>query len=106
MRTNFQHILVVQESAILTITMNRPEVLNAFNQLMLEEMIEAVETASQDTAVRCLVLTGAGRAFGAGQDISVFSEAHARSEIPDVDKHLQQYHKLVNLIHTMPKPVL
>jgi 2-(1,2-epoxy-1,2-dihydrophenyl)acetyl-CoA isomerase len=106
MRTNFQHILAAQESAVLTITMNRPEVLNAFNELMLEEMIAVVEAASQDTAVRCLVITGAGRAFGAGQDISVFAEASARSEALDVGERLQQYHKLVNLIHDMPKPVI
>ena len=66
MRTDFQHLLVQQDGGVLTITMNRPEVLNAFNDVMLEELTEAVEAASRDEAVRCVVLTGAGRAFGSG----------------------------------------
>jgi 2-(1,2-epoxy-1,2-dihydrophenyl)acetyl-CoA isomerase len=106
MRTDFQHILVAQDGAVLTVTMNRPEVLNAFNELMLEEMIEVVVAAAQDTEVRCLVINGAGRAFGSGQDLSAFFDGHMRSEVLDVGKHLQKYHKLVNLIRDMPKPVI
>ena len=106
MQTNFQHILVAQDGAVLTITMNRPEVLNAFNGLMLQEMTEVVEAALQDVGVRCLVINGAGRAFGSGQDLSVFFDAHERSEVLDISRHLQKYHKLVNLIHAMPKPVI
>jgi 2-(1,2-epoxy-1,2-dihydrophenyl)acetyl-CoA isomerase len=106
MRTDFQHVLVAQDGAVLTVTMNRPEVLNAFNSLMLQEMIEVVEVASQDTGVRCLVIKGSGRAFGSGQDLSVFFDAHVRSEVLDVSGHLQSYHKLINLIRAMPKPVI
>ena len=64
MRTDFQHLLVEQDEGVITLTMNRPEVLNAFNDLMLEELTEAIEAAAQDETVRCIVLTGAGRAFG------------------------------------------
>ena len=106
MRTDFQHIIVVQDGAVLTVTMNRPEVLNAFNELMLREMIEVVEEVAQDTGVRCLVIKGAGRAFGSGQDLSVFLEAQERSEVLDVSVHLQKYHQLVYLIRGMPKPVI
>jgi 2-(1,2-epoxy-1,2-dihydrophenyl)acetyl-CoA isomerase len=106
MRTNFEHVLVAQDGAVLTLTMNRPEVLNAFNGLMLQEMIEVVEAAAQDAGVRCLVVGGTGRAFGAGQDLTVFSDAYGRSEAPDVIEHLQLYHRLVNLIRAIPKPVI
>ena len=106
MRTNFQHILVAQDGAVLTVTMNRPEVLNAFNDLMLQEMIEVAEAASQDTGVRCLVITGAGRAFGSGQDLSAFVGEHAITDPREVIEHLQHYHKLVNLLREMPKPVI
>src|SRR5579859_716510 len=106
MRTDFQHLLVAQDGAVLTVTMNRPEVLNAFNRLMLEEMVEVVETASRDMEVRCLVINGAGRAFGSGQDLSVFFDAHVRSEALDVSENLQKYHRVVNLIRAMPKPVV
>lgn len=106
MRTDFQHILVVQEGGVLTVIMNRPEVLNAFNDLMLQETIEALEAANQDIEVRCLVITGAGRAFGSGQDLSLFVSAQALPELPEASEHLQQYHKLVYLIRNMPKPVI
>src|SRR5215472_12816678 len=106
MRTNFEHILVAQDGGVLTVTMNRPEVLNAFNALMLHELIEVVEAASQDAGVRCLVITGAGRAFGSGQDISLFVAEGAKEEVSDMLEHLQYYHKLVHLIHDMPKPVI
>ena len=106
MRTDFQHVLIAQDDAVLTVTMNRPEVLNAFNSLMLQEMIEVIEAASQDVGVRCLVINGAGRAFGSGQDLSVFFAAHEHAEVLDVSGHLQQYHKLIHLMRAMPKPVI
>src|SRR2546426_1067264 len=60
MRTEFQHLILKQDGGVLTITMNRPEVLNAFNDILLAELTEAVEAAALDEAVRCVVLTGAG----------------------------------------------
>jgi len=106
MLTNFQHVLVAQDGAVLTVTMNRPEVLNAINDLMLQELIEVVEAASHDTEVRCLVINGAGRGFGSGQDLTLFVGADGHSAFPDVSEHLQPYHDLISLIHYMPKPVI
>jgi 2-(1,2-epoxy-1,2-dihydrophenyl)acetyl-CoA isomerase len=105
MRTDFQHILVQQDENVLTLTMNRPTVLNAINDLMLQELIEVAEAAGEDESVRCLVLAGAGRGFGAGQDLS---EVMARSSehAIRVSEHLQKYHHLVTILHTMPKPVI
>ena len=56
---------------ILTLTLNRPEQLNAFTVEMAHELIEAFNRASSDDAVRAVVVTGAGRAFCAGMDLSV-----------------------------------
>ncbi len=56
---------------ILTLTLNRPEHLNAFTVEMAEELIQAFNRASDDDAVRAIVVTGAGRAFCAGMDLSV-----------------------------------
>jgi 2-(1,2-epoxy-1,2-dihydrophenyl)acetyl-CoA isomerase len=108
MRTDYQHLLIQQDEGVVTITMNRPEVLNSFNDLMLNELIEAMEAAAQDVAVRCIVLTGAGRAFGAGQDLSSFAPADARGTgvAAQVSEHLKKYHKLVYLIRETPKPVV
>ena len=106
MRTDFQHLLVQEDGGVLTITMNRPEVLNAFNDVMLEELTGAVEDAARDEAVRCVVLTGAGRAFGSGQDLRSLSAGHASGAIGTVSQHLQKYHRLVLAIRSMPKPVV
>ena len=54
---------------ILTITLNRPDRLNAFTIRMAQELIHAFETASEDDAIRVIVVTGAGRAFCAGMDL-------------------------------------
>jgi 2-(1,2-epoxy-1,2-dihydrophenyl)acetyl-CoA isomerase len=106
MRTDFSHLLIRQEEGVVTIIMNRPEVLNAFNDLMLQELIEAVEAAAQDDTIRCVVLTGAGRAFGSGQDLRTFSAAYTSNESLKVSEHLIKYHRLVYALHEMPKPVI
>jgi 2-(1,2-epoxy-1,2-dihydrophenyl)acetyl-CoA isomerase len=106
MRTDFQYLLVQQEEGIVTYTMNRPEVLNAFNDPMLEELTEAMEAAAQDERTRCVVLTGAGRAFGAGQDLAAFAGAHANGEPVRVSEHLKKYHRLIRAMRGMPKPVI
>src|SRR5579864_6161067 len=106
MRTDFQHLLIQQDGGILTIIMNRPEVLNAFNDVMLSELTEAVEAAAQDEAIRCVVLTGAGRAFGSGQDLRSLVEGRASGAVAVVSDHLQKYHRVVLAIRNMPKPVI
>jgi 2-(1,2-epoxy-1,2-dihydrophenyl)acetyl-CoA isomerase len=106
MRSDFQHLLVQQEEGVATLTMNRPEVLNSFNDLMLQELTEAVEAAAHDDTIRCVVLTGAGRAFGAGQDLSAFATPRTNNEPVQISKHLARYHRLVLLLQAMPKPVI
>ena len=106
MQTDFQHLLVQQDGGVLTITMNRPEVLNAFNDTMLEELGETMDAAAIDESVRCVVLTGAGRGFGSGQDLRSFAAMSASDEPVKVSVHLQKYHRVVLAIRTMPKPVI
>ena len=106
MRTDFQHLLIQQDGGILTIIMNRPEVLNAFNDVMLSELTEAVEAAAEDEAIRCVILTGAGRAFGSGQDLRSLVEGRASGAVGAVSDHLQKYHRVVLAIRNMPKPVI
>lgn len=66
----YETILYDVEDHILTITMNRPERLNAFNDLMNEEMMNAFDRADADDDVRAIIVTGAGRGFCAGADLA------------------------------------
>ncbi len=63
-------ILRSVDAGVLTLTMNRPEVLNSCNRGMVTELRQAFESAGPDATVRAVVLTGAGRAFCAGQDLA------------------------------------
>jgi enoyl-CoA hydratase/carnithine racemase len=67
---DYEQILYGVEDGLLTITLNRPERLNAFTPRMMRELIDAFERADADDAVRAVIVTGAGRAFCAGADIS------------------------------------
>src|SRR6266487_1775381 len=106
MRTDFQNVLIEHDESVFTLSMNRPDVLNAINTLMLEELTKAVEAAADDETIRCVVLTGAGRAFGAGQDLTEFGSTHAGNQPLKVSEHLAKYHRLILGICHMPKPVI
>jgi enoyl-CoA hydratase/carnithine racemase len=69
---NFQQILYAVSDQVATLTLNRPEALNAWTDVMAEEVWQAMHLADADPAVRVIVLTGAGRAFCAGGDVSAF----------------------------------
>jgi 2-(1,2-epoxy-1,2-dihydrophenyl)acetyl-CoA isomerase len=91
---------VTRDGAVQTITLNRPEVLNAFNRALHAALREALREA-RDPDVRAVVLTGAGRAFSAGQDLKEFGEA------PDVSDALREsYHPNVLAIRALEKPVI
>lgn len=68
--TDFTTVALDTSDAILTITLDRPDQLNAFNPAMLRELIEAFDIADADDAVRAVIVTGAGRHFCAGADLS------------------------------------
>src|SRR2546430_8975131 len=63
-------ILVSQEAGVLTITLNRPEKLNAFNTEMHSLLRQAIERAAGEADIRAVLLTGSGRGFCAGQDLA------------------------------------
>ncbi len=66
----YTHIVVEQDGAVATITLNRPKVLNALNQETMDELVAAFEALDRDDAIRCIVLTGSERAFAAGADVT------------------------------------
>lgn len=85
--SDYEQIIVEQVEAVLKITLNRPEKLNAYTPTMMSELIRAVSAANEDPAIGAILVTGAGRGFCAGADIeAVFSknieggEPEARTE--------------------------
>jgi enoyl-CoA hydratase/carnithine racemase len=67
---NYEQILYAVENHVLTITLNRPDKLNAFTHRMLDELLDALDRADADDDIRAIVFTGAGRGFCAGADLS------------------------------------
>ena len=94
-------VLTARDGAVLTITLNRPEVFNAFNAALHAALAAALEEAA-DPGVRAAVITGAGRGFCAGQDLKEFSE------MPEsIRERLEQtYHPNIRAIRALAKPVL
>jgi 2-(1,2-epoxy-1,2-dihydrophenyl)acetyl-CoA isomerase len=104
--THYQHILYQAQDGVATLTLNRPERLNAFNVAMHGEVREALALARDDHAVRALVLTGAGRGFCAGQDLNDRAVAPGAAR-PDLGESIELYYKpLVLALRAMPKPVM
>jgi len=91
---------VARDGAVQTITLNRPDVLNAFNRALHKALREALKEA-RDPEVRAVVLTGAGRGFSAGQDLKEFGEA---GDVRDALR--ESYHPNVLAIRALEKPVI
>jgi enoyl-CoA hydratase/carnithine racemase len=97
------------ESAIATISLNRPDKRNAMSDAMRTEFIEALERVAADKSIKALVLTGAGKGFCAGGDISGMEKRMnaPAGEVGFNGWHRQQrVHHTQALLHTMPKPVV
>ncbi len=100
-------ILIGNDGAVQTITLNRPDSLNAFSDLMLKELSKAVRAAEKDPAVRCLVITGAGRGFSSGQDLAEVRERYNSDQPLELGSHLRKtYNPLILKIRTLEKPVI
>jgi 2-(1,2-epoxy-1,2-dihydrophenyl)acetyl-CoA isomerase len=90
---------------IATLTMNRPDAYNAVNEPLARQFLELITQVDEDPAVRCVVLTGSGKAFCAGGDVKDFHD-----HLPGVGIHLKHLthllHGAVSRIARMPKPVI
>lgn len=98
-------LLSEQLNGVLTLTLNRPGRANAFNTEMIEALQKALRSAEEDSAVRALVLTGAGRVFGAGQDIEEMRQGGGES-LSYLEHLRKTYNPLILQIRRIGKPVL
>jgi methylglutaconyl-CoA hydratase len=89
------------------ITMNRPDRRNAISRGLIAAMSEAFQRARDDAAVRCVILTGAGKAFCAGMDLAELTETiQSKAEADKVWDDAQRLTNLYQLIYTLPKPTI
>lgn len=101
-----QSVLLDIEQGIAKITLNRPQSLNSFNVEMHEQMRTALKTVRKDHSVRVLLLTGNGRGFCAGQDLSD-RNVKPDAEAPDLGFSIEHYYNpLLQTIRDLPMPVL
>jgi len=102
-------VLASHEGPVLTLTLNRPSALNTFTEALHKELLAALDEAAADTGVRCLVLTGAGRGFCAGQDLSdpMVAPTPAGTPPKDLSRVISLLYKpLVQRLKSMPVPVV
>ncbi len=101
-----ENVLLSVADAVGTITLNRPDKLNAFAGTMREEIAKAVQTMASDPEVRVVVITGAGRAFCAGADIGYLKELIERHDTAGFASLVEGGRAVVTNIRNTPKPVI
>jgi 2-(1,2-epoxy-1,2-dihydrophenyl)acetyl-CoA isomerase len=101
----YEEILHEVADGVAWIRLNRPDKLNALTTRLAEEVLDALASADADPEVRCVVITGQGRGFSAGQDLTEF-QARGVSEL-DIGEHLRSgYNRMIAAIVALPKPVI
>jgi 2-(1,2-epoxy-1,2-dihydrophenyl)acetyl-CoA isomerase len=100
---NYTCIKLEVSDKVATITLNRPDVFNAFNDDQSYELQDALRKVKRDTEVRVVVLTGAGKAFCSGQDLKAISGAKNRSLS---DSLYKRYNPIIKAMREMPKPII
>jgi 2-(1,2-epoxy-1,2-dihydrophenyl)acetyl-CoA isomerase len=103
-----QHVKVDVEGGVGWIRLNRPEKMNAIGALTRKQLGDAIKQAERDEAVRVVVLTGTGRAFSSGADVTELGSSGAGMRTPeDVGNVLRtEYMPMLTRLRTMPKPVI
>lgn len=100
---SFEAIIYEVKDGVAYITLNRPDVFNAFNDQQSFELQDALKQAERDKDVRVLVLSGAGKAFCSGQDLKAISGSKNRSLS---DSLYKRYNPIIRSMRNMPKPII
>lgn len=100
-------VQVERDAGVATVWLDRPEALNAFTTEMKQRLLAVLEQVAADDTVRCVVLTGTGRAFSAGQDLTEHASKLAEGDLEALWNTVPQHYNPIALaIHRMTKPVL
>ena len=102
----YEHIKVEFDAGVVTVTLNRPEKLNAFAGHMRRDLAEVLEHASSDPEARAVVITGAGRAFSTGADVARMSELMDVGDVEEFKRLLGAGRRVLTAIRQMLKPVV
>jgi enoyl-CoA hydratase/carnithine racemase len=94
---------VDDQNRVRTLTLNRPDALNAFNEALYEATAEALRAAADDAGVAVVLLTGAGRAFSAGNDLK---EMQARITDPEMANQGSHFTAMIDALTRFPKPLI
>lgn len=104
--TDSDVVLIEDGDGVRLLTFNRPDSLNAFNQALWCAVRDALVDAADDPAIRCVVLTGAGRAFTAGQDLTEMADPSVFAPVDGAERAEPGYRQLMPVIESFPKPLL
>jgi len=103
----YDHILFDETDGVATLTLNRPAALNALTTGLIAEMIDAVDRVRDEGTARCLLLTGAGRAFCSGADLAAGGGPGAGSARPDAGYRLEtHFNPLLERLFALPVPFI
>ena len=97
---------VERTGRVATITLDRPNVMNRFEGRMREALVGALQTASGDPTIRCVVITGAGDAFSAGADVNGMLDLHAQGDTAEIRRRVELGADVIRAVRGMPKPVV
>ncbi len=100
----YNTLLFTNENGICSITLNRPDVFNSFNEELSAELIDALKKAAKDDTVRVVVVSGAGKAFCSGQDLKDIKDQAGKRSLGD--SVLRRYNPMVLGVRELPKPVI
>jgi 2-(1,2-epoxy-1,2-dihydrophenyl)acetyl-CoA isomerase len=101
-----KHLIEAIADGVATLTLNRPDRLNALSSQMLEGLLEALPRLAEDVAVGAIVLTGAGRGFCAGGDVKSMAEESAQRPLVEAVADLRGRMEVSRLLHEIPKPTI
>src|SRR5690606_13832474 len=99
----YECLLYEVQNGVATITLNRPDVFNAFNDQQSYDLQDALKQVTRDENVRVVVLTGAGKAFCSGQDLKAIANADKRDLSDSLEK---RYNPIIRAMRNLPKPII